>query len=110
MRLGEIRVLGGAFGRVTPEATAFAHRDAKVMVSFIAASENAASAKRHDVWATEAVAALPAEADRVYVNFLTSDPEERKAAAYPPATWARLLAVKRQYDPENLFRLNQNVR
>ena len=110
MRLGEIRVLGGAFARVAPEATAFAHRDAKVMVSFIAASENASSAKRHDVWATEAVAALPAEADRVYVNFLTSDPEERKAAAYPPATWARLLAVKRQYDPENLFRLNQNVR
>lgn len=109
LRLGEIRVLGGAFGRVAPEATAFAHRDARVMVSFIAASETATSAKRHDAWATEAVAALPAEADRVYVNFLTSDPEERKAAAYPPATWARLLAVKRQYDPENLFRLNQNV-
>jgi FAD/FMN-containing dehydrogenase len=107
--LGEIRVLGGALARVAPEATAFAHRNARIMVSFIALSEDAAAAARHDLWAEQGMAALAQGTDRVYVNFITSDGPERVRAAYPAPTWDRLRQIKRHYDPDNLFRLNKNI-
>ena len=47
--------------------------------------------------------------DGAYVNFLGDEGPDRVRAAYPGATWDRLAAVKATYDPENLFRLNQNV-
>ncbi|MNT95702.1 Mitomycin radical oxidase [compost metagenome] len=49
--------------------------------------------------------------DGAYVNFVNDEGPERVRAAYayPSATWDRLRQVKRQYDPENLFRLNQNI-
>jgi FAD/FMN-containing dehydrogenase len=43
------------------------------------------------------------------VNFLTDEGSERIRAAYPGPTWDRLAAIKRRYDPTNLFRLNQNI-
>jgi FAD/FMN-containing dehydrogenase len=106
---GEIRVLGGAFARVPTDATAFAHREARIMFSFIAASGNGEEAKRHDRWAEEGMRAFADGEDRVYVNFLTTDRAERIHAAYPAATWQRLRKIKRKYDPENLFRLNRNI-
>jgi len=45
----------------------------------------------------------------VYVNFLGDEGEQRVHEAYPPATYARLAALKKRYDPTNLFRLNQNI-
>ncbi len=109
LRLGEIRVLGGAFSRVPADATAFAHRDARVMVSFIAVYDGTSDIARHNEWASDAIALLRQGEDRVYVNFLTSDPRERLAAAYPAATLARLRLIKRRYDPDNLLRLNRNI-
>ncbi len=44
-----------------------------------------------------------------YVNFLADEGEGRIRAAYPGGTWDRLVAIKRRYDPSNLFRLNQNI-
>jgi len=44
-----------------------------------------------------------------YVNFLTDEGEDGIRAAYPGRTWDRLTAIKRRYDPDNLFRRNQNV-
>ena len=44
-----------------------------------------------------------------YVNFLAADGAERMHEAYPGSTWDRLASVKRRYDPDNLFRLNQNI-
>ncbi len=108
-RFGEIRVLGGAFSRVPAAATAFAHRAAPIMTAFIAASGSAEEAVRHDRWAQASIDAMAQGEDRVYVNFITSDRPERVRAAYPAATWERLRRVKRQYDPENLFRLNKNI-
>jgi FAD/FMN-containing dehydrogenase len=49
-------------------------------------------------------------ASGAYVNFLEAEGEERIREAYPEATYARLATVKRRYDPDNLFRLNQNIR
>src|SRR5690606_5274341 len=109
VRLGEIRVLGGAMGRVPADATAFAHRSSCVMFSFIAVYFDPREQALHDRWAADGLAALPQEEDRVYVNFLLTDPAERIHAAYPPATWDRLRLIKRRYDPENLFRRNRNV-
>jgi FAD/FMN-containing dehydrogenase len=45
----------------------------------------------------------------VYVNFLGDEGEMRVRDAYPGDTWSRLAAVKRRYDPSNLFRLNHNI-
>ena len=45
----------------------------------------------------------------VYVNFLMEEGQERVRDAYGPEKYERLQALKRQYDPENLFRLNQNI-
>jgi FAD/FMN-containing dehydrogenase len=63
----------------------------------------------HRAWAEDAAAALRQGEDGVYVNFLGDEGAERVRAAYPGATWNRLAEVKRRYDPDNMFRLNQNV-
>ena len=60
-------------------------------------------------WVEETSALLHTGDDRAYVNFLTDEGEERIRAAYPGTTWDRLAAVKATYDPQNLFRRNQNV-
>ena len=60
-------------------------------------------------WADEAAAALRQGEDAAYVNFLGDEGAERVRAAYPGSTWDRLAEVKRRYDPDNVFRLNQNV-
>ena len=52
----------------------------------------------------------PFLADAVYVNYLGEEGEERVRSAYSPATYARLSALKKKYDPANLFRLNQNIK
>ena len=57
----------------------------------------------------EFAAALAQGDDAVYVNFLNDDAATRVRAAYPGATWDRLVEAKRRYDPANLFRLNVNI-
>jgi len=59
-------------------------------------------------WVEELGAALADGDDAAYVNFLADEPD-RVRAAYPGPTWDRLAAVKATYDPDNLFRRNQNV-
>ncbi len=51
----------------------------------------------------------PHQTSGVYVNFLMSEGEERVREAYGPQKYERLKALKRRYDPDNLFRLNQNI-
>lgn len=109
MRMAQIRVMGGAAGRVSNDATAFAHRGWPIMTAFLAMDGTAAAALRHDRWASTCVAAFPQPADSAYVNFLGIGEPERLSAAYPQQTWNRLRQIKRQYDPENIFRLNQNI-
>ena len=101
---------GGAMGRVPAEATSFGHRDAAYVLNVIARSPQARGFDKHVEWARAARAALSASGEgSMYVNF-TGDAEPDKArASYPPATYARLVAVKREYDPTNVFRLNQNI-
>ncbi len=104
----QIRVLGGAVARVPAEATAFAHRNRRIMMNVAALVGQADEVPEHDAWAARLAADLR-DGDGVYVNFLGDEGPARVREAYPGPTWERLRAIKRQYDPTNLFRLNQNI-
>ena len=105
----ELRSLGGAFGRVPADATAFAHRDAEVLL--VAATMRPAGAPAET--AGQALAAWPAvaaQASGAYTGFLGPTTDADVAAAYPAATYRRLADVKQRYDPGNVFRRNHNIR
>jgi FAD/FMN-containing dehydrogenase len=109
MRVAQIRVLGGAMARVPAEATAFAHRDSRIMTNvatFYAGPDDKAV---RTAWTLEFAAALHQGNSGTYVNFLGAEGEARIRAAYPGSTWDRLVAIKTRYDPANVFHLNQNV-
>jgi FAD/FMN-containing dehydrogenase len=106
----QIRILGGAMADVPADATAFAHRDAHVMVAILAIYQDPAETPVHEAWAARYFAALQPAATGVYSNFLEDEGEGRIRDAYPEATYARLADVKRRYDPSNVFHRNQNIR
>jgi FAD binding domain/Berberine and berberine like len=108
LRVAQLRVLGGAIGRVPADATAYAHRDSKIMVN-VAAFYEGDDKPRREAWVAEFSAALNQGDSGAYVNFVGDEGEARVRAAYPGATWDRLARIKAQYDPDNVFRLNQNV-
>jgi FAD/FMN-containing dehydrogenase len=103
-----VRALGGVFSRVPAEATAFAHRHAEAMVLGLMmlpyTATDADVARTLVPWR-----AVAAHGAGPYINFQDSATAEDVAAAYPPATYARLAAVKRAYDPGNRFALNHNI-
>ena len=105
----QLRVLGGAIGRVPVDATAYAHRERKIMVNVAAMYGHVDEAPVHEAWADGVAAELDRGQAGAYVGFLGDEGEERVREAYPGPTWDRLAAIKRRYDPTNLFRLNQNV-
>lgn len=108
--LVHLRGLGGAFGRVPTEATAFAHRDRRYFVAVIAVWADADEDVRpHERWTLDLWERLRGEGRGVYSNFLEDEGADRVRDAYPPHTYDRLAGIKRRYDPGNLFRLNQNV-
>jgi FAD/FMN-containing dehydrogenase len=108
--LVQFRSLGGTMARVDNDATAFAHRDKRYFVAIIGLWLDAAEdASVHSAWTEALWQAIRHEGSGVYVNFLQEEGEDRIREAYPAATFARLVAIKRRYDPENLFRFNQNI-
>jgi FAD/FMN-containing dehydrogenase len=109
LAVAQLRVLGGAMARVSPDATAFAHRRRRVMVALGALYERADEQPLHEAWVSDFATALTNGDPGVYVNFLGDEGEERVHEAYPGTTWHRLVEIKRRYDPDNLFRLNQNI-
>ena len=109
MRVAQLRVLGGAMARVPADATAFAHRNSRIMVNIATFYEGPEDRDRRSAWVGELAAALRQDDHGAYVNFLADEGEERIRAAYPGATWDRLTEIKGRYDPANLFRLNQNI-
>jgi FAD/FMN-containing dehydrogenase len=109
MAVTQVRVLGGAMTRVAADATAYAHRDRPIMANVAALFATVEDAAANGPWADKLTAELSGGKPGVYVNFLGSEGEARVREAYPGKTWDRLAAVKKQYDPDNLFRLNQNI-
>ncbi len=106
----QIRILGGAMGRVPASETAFAHRDATVLIAMITPFEDAVEAPVHEAWTSAYFDALRPGATGVYSNFLSDEGDGRVHEAYPGQTYQRLAQVKRRYDPTNVFHLNQNIR
>ncbi|RKS79891.1 FAD/FMN-containing dehydrogenase [Actinomadura pelletieri DSM 43383] len=103
-----LRSLGGATARVSHDATAFAHRDAEVMVAAAFLIPDAAPPGLLDE-AMRRWSQVSALGSGAYVGFLGSADPADVAAAYPPDTYRRLAAVKRRYDPTNVFRRTHNV-
>ena len=104
-----LRSVGGAVARVADDATAYAHRQAELMVLVTVVGPapvvEAAQPGLDAIWAR-----LASHVSGAYANFLASATDEDVAAVYPTETYQRLAAVKSQYDPGNLFRGNHNVR
>jgi FAD/FMN-containing dehydrogenase len=101
--------LGGATARPAPASTAYAHRDAQFVMNVHGRWDDATDDERCIRWAREFFSAsAPFATGGVYVNFLTADEGERVRNAYGP-NYDRLVRVKRQYDPANLFSVNQNI-
>jgi hypothetical protein len=109
MRVVQLRVLGGAIARVPVDATAYAHRQSRILVNVAAMYDGAQDRLRREAWVEELSGALHQGDDGAYVNFLADEGEARLRAAYPGPTWERLAVVKARYDPDNLFRHTHNV-
>jgi FAD/FMN-containing dehydrogenase len=110
MNTVQFRVLGGAVSRVPRDATAFPHRDKRMITTVAAMHAEASDAAHHAEWAAALATALGDGADAgAYVGFLGEEGQARVRDAYPAATWDRLARIKAVYDPGNLFRLNQNI-
>jgi FAD/FMN-containing dehydrogenase len=101
--------LSGAIGRPGSDAAAFGHRDALFDLTILTVWKDPAEDAEQIAWARDFHAAMQPYATGVYVNNLGVEGSDRVRAAYAPATYARLVALKDRHDPENVFRLNQNV-
>lgn len=101
--------LGGAASRIDVEATAYPHRDAEFVMNVHGRWREPSDDDAVIGWARELFdATAPHASGSVYVNFLTEDEADRVEAAYGP-NYGRLTAVKQRFDPDNFFRINQNV-
>lgn len=107
--IGQLRILGGAMSRVAPEATAFAHRSARILFTIITRHLGPAPAEAHEAWTQRLYEALRPRAAGTYVNFLADEGEDRIREAYPEVTYRRLARLKAEWDPDNVFNGNQNI-
>jgi len=106
-----IQHLQGAVGRVGEAETAFSHRNAAFVVNIVSKWHSAAESERHIQWTRDLAQAItPFATGGVYVNFLGDEGDGRVRAAYGPAKYQQLSEIKKKYDPENFFYLNQNIK
>lgn len=105
-----IEQMGGAIARVSPQQSAFSHRDAPYNLLIVSRWSDPAERETHIAWTRRLWQALrPFAAGGAYINYMSGgEPEDEVRAAYG-ANYERLAALKRQYDPANLFRSNQNI-
>lgn len=102
--------LDGACGRVSPDATAFAHRDARFATVIAGAWPDRADNEANIKWVRDYYKALePHSSAAGYINFMDADDQGRIEENYK-GNYARLVSIKKTYDPGNLFHLNQNIR
>lgn len=97
----QLRAVGGAVHDVAADATAFAHRSAEFSLVAFGSSRQQTSARWREI--------IAPHVDGAYLSFDTEQGREQVEAAFPPATLARLQALKAEVDPDNLFRDNANV-
>ena len=103
-----VHQMGGAVARVGDGDTAFSERSMPFVLNAVTGWHDSDAASAHTGWARAVVdAAADASTGRAYVNFLGDSDVAR--SSYGANTYARLVALKREYDPTNVFRLNQNI-
>jgi len=101
---------GGAAGRVAPDATAFAHREAVYDFGILSAWADPAESDRHIAWTRRfAEAMAPYRSGAYLLNFLDREEGDETIRAAFGVNYERLVAVKTKYDPANFFRVNQNI-
>jgi hypothetical protein len=105
----ELAYLGGAAGRVGAGETAFGDRSGPFVLNLLADWSDAAEDAANVAWVRKVFNSVrPAMKPGVYVNFMSGDEQDRVHEAYHER-WERMVKVKTHYDPQNFFRLNQNV-
>ena len=106
-----IEQFGGAVRRVADGATAFDQRDAAYNLVIVSRWISPDDATPNVQWArATSDSAKPFGTGRVYVNYIgAGEGPERVRASFSPEKFTRLAAIKRKYDPENVFRINQNI-
>jgi FAD/FMN-containing dehydrogenase len=105
-----IAFIAGASNRVSADATAYYHRDAKFVLNVHGRWDEVAHDDICIKWAREFFqASAPYASAGAYVNFMTEEEGDRVAAAYG-SNYERLVQIKKRYDPENIFNLNQNIK
>ena len=106
----ELAYLGGAAARVGAAETAFGDRSSPFVVNVLGNWSDASEDAANIAWVRNLFRLLrPSMTPGVYVNFMSGDEDDRVPEAYQER-WERLVAIKSYYDPDNLFRLNQNIR
>jgi len=102
--------INGAVHRLAPNATAFAYRDASFATVIAGMWPEPADNKANIKWVRDYYdATAPYSEAGGYINFMAADDQDRIKANYR-GNYQRLVEVKRAYDPDNLFRLNQNIK
>ena len=102
--------LSGAASRPAATDTPWAYRDAKYAGGFVGVDPDPANAEKITKWAKEYQEALhPFSSGGAYTNFMMDEGQDRVKASYGK-NYDRLVDIKTQYDPGNLFRMNQNIR
>ena len=107
-----IEQLGGAIRRMGPEETAFAHRDMPYCFLCLGVCTDEAEYEACVGWVRSTWKAMQPYAAGVYVNYMGTEADEgreRLHAAYAHGHYERLAALKARYDPDNMFRVNQNI-
>ena len=106
-----IAAVGGAMGRPAPESAAYRHREAPFILNVHGRWDTKAEDARGVAWAREFFrATLPFSAGGAYVNFMTDEEGEDRVRASYGDNYDRLVRVKRAWDPQNVFSVNQNIR
>jgi hypothetical protein len=101
---------GGAVARVDEQATAFGQRKAPWNIHYLSMWPDPADDERNIAYTRAIATAMkPWTTGRAYLNFIGDEGQGRVAAAYGAETFARLQDLKARWDPENLFRHNQNI-
>jgi FAD/FMN-containing dehydrogenase len=105
-----VGLIGGAANRVPADAMAYGHRDVRFVMNVHGRWDRRSDDDRCIAWARRFFdAAAPFASGGAYVNFMTEEETGRVAAAYG-ANYPRLVALKRRFDPDNVFHVNQNIR
>jgi len=102
--------IGGAPNRISADAMAYAHRDAKFVLNVHGRWDEPVDDEKCITWArTFFRASAPYASAGAYVNFMTEEESDRVVTAYGH-NYARLVAIKQQFDPDNVFHWNQNIK